>query len=64
MRHHFTKGDAAHMRWGFEGSEALRSPFPWIALTASLALTAAGWVGLERNRYNDCLLYTSPSPRD
>ena len=41
------------MRWGFGGTEALRSPFPWIALTASLALTAAGWVGLERNRYND-----------
>ncbi len=41
------------MRWGFEGTdEALRSPFPWIALTASLALTATGWFGLERNRYN------------
>jgi diguanylate cyclase len=40
------------MRSRLEGtSEALRSPFPWIALTASLALTAAGWIGLERNRY-------------
>ena len=42
------------MRWGFEGTgDALRSPFPWIALTASLALTAASWIGLERNRYGD-----------
>jgi diguanylate cyclase (GGDEF)-like protein len=42
------------MRWGFDGTrEALRSPFPWIALTASIALTAAGWIGLERSRYND-----------
>ncbi|MGZ5106179.1 MAG: CHASE domain-containing protein [Usitatibacter sp.] len=41
------------MRSRFEGtSEALRSPFPWIALTASLALTAAGWIGLERSRYD------------
>lgn len=40
------------MRSRFEGtSEALRSPFPWIALSTSLALTAAGWIGLERNRY-------------
>jgi diguanylate cyclase (GGDEF)-like protein len=53
MRHLFTKEDAAHMRWGFEGNEALRSPFPWIALSASLALTAAGWTGLERARYHD-----------
>ena len=42
------------MRWRFEGpGEALRSPFPWIALTAALALTAAGWIGLERNRYEE-----------
>jgi len=42
------------MRWKFEGpGEALRSPFPWIALTAALALTAAGWIGLERTRYED-----------
>ena len=42
------------MRWGFDGTgSALRSPFPWIALTAALALTAAGWIGLERNRYGD-----------
>jgi CHASE1-domain containing sensor protein len=39
------------MRWGFEGAgEALRSPIPWVALTASLALSAAGWIGLDRNR--------------
>ncbi|HUP96662.1 MAG TPA: CHASE domain-containing protein [Usitatibacter sp.] len=42
------------MRWGFDGTgSALRSPFPWIALTAALALTAASWVGLERNRYGE-----------
>lgn len=42
------------MRWGFIGpDEALRSPFPWIALATSLALTAIGWFGLERNRHND-----------
>jgi diguanylate cyclase (GGDEF)-like protein len=42
------------MRWRFEGpGEALRSPFPWIALTAALALTAAAWIGLERNRYEE-----------
>ena len=42
------------MRWVSEGTnEALRSPFPWVALTASIALTAAGWIGLERNRYGD-----------
>ena len=42
------------MRWGLEGSgAALRSPFPWIALTAALALTAASWIGLERARYGD-----------
>ncbi|MGZ5047084.1 MAG: sensor domain-containing diguanylate cyclase [Usitatibacter sp.] len=42
------------MRWGFEGAgEALRSPIPWVALTASLALTAAGWVGLDRNRSDE-----------
>ncbi len=42
------------MRWRLEGpGEALRSPFPWIALSAALALTAAGWIGFERNRYED-----------
>jgi diguanylate cyclase (GGDEF)-like protein len=42
------------MRSRFEGtSEALRSPFPWGALAAALALTAAGWFALERSRYND-----------
>ncbi|HUP30246.1 MAG TPA: CHASE domain-containing protein [Usitatibacter sp.] len=42
------------MRSRFEGtSEALRSPFPWVALAAALALTAAGWFALERSRYND-----------
>ena len=42
------------MRWGFEGAgEALRSPIPWVALTAALALTAAGWVGLERSRSDE-----------
>jgi diguanylate cyclase len=42
------------MRSRFEGtSEALRSPFPWIAVSACLALTAAGWFGVERARYNE-----------
>jgi diguanylate cyclase len=42
------------MRWRLDGpGEALRSPFPWIALTAALALTAASWFGLERNRHDD-----------
>ena len=42
------------MRWRFEGpGDALRSPFPWIALTAALALTAASWIGIERNRFDD-----------
>jgi diguanylate cyclase (GGDEF)-like protein len=42
------------MRWRLEGTgEALRSPIPWIALSAALALTAAGWIGLERNGFED-----------
>jgi len=42
------------MRFRFEGpGAALRSPFPWIALTAALALTVAGWIGLERTRHED-----------
>lgn len=42
------------MQSQFEGtSEALRSPFPWVALAAALALTAAGWFAFERSRYND-----------
>lgn len=32
---------------------ALRSPFPWIAFSAGLALTAAAWLAVERNRYDD-----------
>ena len=42
------------MRLRFEGAgEALRSPIPWVALSAALALTAAGWIGLERNRFEE-----------
>jgi CHASE1-domain containing sensor protein len=42
------------MRWRWKGAgEALRSPIPWVALSAAVALTAAGWVGLEHNRYED-----------
>jgi len=42
------------MRWRLEGAgEALRSPIPWVALSAAVALTAAGWIGLEHNRYQD-----------
>jgi diguanylate cyclase len=42
------------MRWSLEGaSGALRSPIPWVALAAAAALTAAGWIGLERNRVDE-----------
>jgi diguanylate cyclase len=45
------------MRWRWEGAgEALRSPIPWVALSAALALTAAGWAGLEHNRNEDARL--------
>ena len=42
------------MRWRLEGAvEALRSSVPWVMLSAALALTAAGWLGLERNRVDE-----------
>jgi diguanylate cyclase (GGDEF)-like protein len=42
------------MQWRFErAGEALRSPIPWVAISAALALTAAGWIGLERNRFDE-----------
>ena len=42
------------MRWRLEGAgEALRSPIPWVALSAGLALTATGWIGLEHSRYEE-----------
>ena len=42
------------MRWRLEGAgEALRSPIPWVAASAALALTVTGWIGLERNRYDE-----------
>ena len=42
------------MWWRLEGAgEAFRSPVPWVALSAALALTAAGWIGLERSRFED-----------
>jgi diguanylate cyclase (GGDEF)-like protein len=42
------------MQWRLEGAgEALRSPIPWVALTAALALTAAGWIALERSRTDE-----------
>ncbi|HET9578962.1 MAG TPA: CHASE domain-containing protein, partial [Usitatibacter sp.] len=31
-------------------AEALRSPIPWVAVTAALAVTAAAWFGLARNQ--------------
>ena len=34
-------------RLGSTGA-ALRSPFPWLALSAGLAITAAGWFAIER----------------
>src|SRR5258708_25296328 len=42
------------MQWRLEGaSEALRSPIPWVAVSAALALTVAGWIGMERSRYEE-----------
>ena len=42
------------MRSRLDGTgEALRSPFPWVALSAALALTAAGWFGIQRSHYDD-----------
>lgn len=42
------------MRWKFQGAaEALRSPIPWVALSAALALTTSGWIALERSRHED-----------
>jgi len=42
------------MQWRLEGaSEALRSPIPWVAVSAALALTVAGWIGLERSRHDE-----------
>jgi len=39
------------MQWRLEGTtEALRSPIPWVAISAALALSVAGWIGLERSR--------------
>lgn len=39
------------MRNRLEGmAEALRSPLPWVALSAALAVTAAAWFGLARNQ--------------
>src|SRR5438309_971137 len=33
--------------------EALRSPFPWIAFSAIMALAFAAWFSIERSRYED-----------
>ena len=42
------------MRWQMGGTrEAMRSPIPWVALSATLALTAAAWFGIEHNRYQE-----------
>src|SRR5262249_36766620 len=30
-----------------------RSSIPWVALMAALALTATGWIGLERSRHEE-----------
>jgi diguanylate cyclase (GGDEF)-like protein len=40
------------LRWDGAG-EAMRSPIPWVALSAALALTAAAWIGIERSRYEE-----------
>ena len=42
------------MRWQMGGArEAMRSPIPWVALSATLALTAAGWFGIEHSRFEE-----------
>lgn len=42
------------MQWRVEGAaDALRSPIPWIAFTAAIALAFTGWIGLERSRVDD-----------
>jgi len=42
------------MRWQAGGTrDAMRSPIPWVALSATLALTAAAWFGIEHSRYQE-----------
>jgi diguanylate cyclase (GGDEF)-like protein len=36
-------------------AEALRSPIPWVAFSATLALTVGAWFGLERNSRQQAL---------
>ena len=36
--------------------EALRSPFPWVAVSAAVALTAAAWFALERAHHEEARL--------
>src|SRR5512141_1743051 len=46
--------EGREMGWRAKGAgEALRSPIPWVVLSAALALTAAGWVALEHNRNDE-----------
>lgn len=33
--------------------EALRSPIPWVAMSAAIALTAAAWFAVERTRHEE-----------
>ena len=41
------------MQGRFDGTtEALRSPYPWVALATALMFTAMGWYGLERSRHD------------
>src|SRR5688572_33407790 len=45
------------MPWSKEGrGEALRSPIPWIALAAALAIAWSAWLVLERNRASEARL--------
>jgi diguanylate cyclase (GGDEF)-like protein len=45
------------MPWSKEGrGEALRSPIPWIALAAALAIAWSAWLVLERNRESEARL--------
>jgi diguanylate cyclase (GGDEF)-like protein len=36
--------------------EALRSPIPWVAVSAAVVLTAVAWFALERSRYDEARL--------
>ena len=50
MRHERANGKPAALAGALD---ALRSSIPWITLSATVALTLAGWIGMERNRMDE-----------